>query len=134
MPTCAVYAANQPLTVNDILAECPDGCGYQKTNDLCWFVGQKSPIDEERRILAQRMRSSFLGIPDVWVAVSETHLPAAAAIKPLAEPDTCDGRHWDGVLFPPTPLTGNVWRLCGIGGAPRITFCPECGKRLAVPG
>ena len=132
MSTCAFSATDQPLTVNDILAKCPDGCGYQRTNDLCWFVGQKSPIDEERRILAQRMRSQLLGIQDVWVAVPEVHLPHAVDIKPPADADTCDGTHWAGIIFPPE-VGGTAWRMPnGYRGLPEVKYCPECGRRLAV--
>jgi hypothetical protein len=53
----------------------------------------------------------------------------------LDEPDTCDGKHWAGCLWAPAETDGRIWRIPnGAAGAPEIKYCPECGKRLAVPG
>jgi hypothetical protein len=70
-----MFGKEGSMTVDDVLAECPKDKGYQRTDDLCWFVGQKTPIDDEQQILAQRMVSVFVGVPDVWVAVPIVHLP-----------------------------------------------------------
>lgn len=63
------------MTIHDVVAECPKDKGYQRTDQLAWFVGQASRIDDEKRVLAQRMCSVFQGVPDVWVAVPEIVLP-----------------------------------------------------------
>jgi len=81
------------MTIHDVLAECPKDKGYQRTDQLAWFVGRSSPIDDEKRILAQRMSSVFQGVPDVWVAVPEIILPNAGLhrTEPAAGSGTVGG-------------------------------------------
>ena len=68
------------MTTADVLKECPKDHGYQRTDEICWFIGRGSaPFDDEQRILAQRMTSVYKGVPDVWVAVPVIVLPNDAA-------------------------------------------------------
>lgn len=68
----------KPMTTADILRTCPIDLGYQRTDDICWFIGRgSSPFEDEKRILAQRMTSVYQEVEDVWVAVPTVELPNA---------------------------------------------------------
>ena len=64
-----------PMTTDDVLKEAPTEGAYQRTNEIRWFVGRANFLEDEERILAQKMVSDYKSFSDVWVAVPETILP-----------------------------------------------------------